>query len=111
MGYGSKHCPGAVIRAIQDRESNPNTSQILSVIKNSLHLLDRLKCFNWFIGYRRCFPCSEPNVDSRKEVEETMKKSIAYRLASVLGLIALVLVTTASVFYVNQPEVPKELLK
>ncbi len=40
-----------------------------------------------------------------------MKKSIAYRLASVLGVLAVALVTTASVFYVNQPEVPKELLK
>lgn len=40
-----------------------------------------------------------------------MKKSIAYRLASALGLMAFVLVSAASVFYVNQPEVPEELLK
>ncbi|MCC3377160.1 cyclic lactone autoinducer peptide [Cohnella sp. REN36] len=40
-----------------------------------------------------------------------MKKAIAKRIATLLGLTAVVLVSTASVFFVNQPKVPQELLR
>ncbi|SFE42996.1 cyclic lactone autoinducer peptide [Paenibacillus algorifonticola] len=41
----------------------------------------------------------------------TLKKRIAFQLATVLGAAAVLVVTTASFLYVNQPETPEELLK
>lgn len=40
-----------------------------------------------------------------------MKKKSFGLFATVLGALAVVFVSTASLFYVNQPEVPAELLK
>jgi cyclic lactone autoinducer peptide len=41
-----------------------------------------------------------------------MKTKIAFRLATILAAMATVLVTvTASIWYINQPTVPEELLK
>ncbi|MFS0727964.1 cyclic lactone autoinducer peptide [Paenibacillus sp. 1P07SE] len=40
-----------------------------------------------------------------------MKKKLAYRVATMLSALAVMLVSTASIWYVNQPEVPAELLE
>ncbi|WP_405116814.1 cyclic lactone autoinducer peptide [Paenibacillus sp. FSL K6-1217] len=43
---------------------------------------------------------------------KTLQRKIVYKLASGLSaMAAIVVLVTASVFYVNQPEVPEELLK
>lgn len=43
---------------------------------------------------------------------KTMKYKVAFRAATMLAALATVLVTlTASIWYVNQPTVPEELLK
>lgn len=43
---------------------------------------------------------------------KSFKRNVAYRLASVLAGVATILVfTTASIVYINQPDVPEELLK
>jgi cyclic lactone autoinducer peptide len=40
---------------------------------------------------------------------ENIKRKVFYRVASLLGLIAVVSVTTASWYYWNQAEAPEEL--
>ncbi|QTH44988.1 cyclic lactone autoinducer peptide [Cohnella sp. LGH] len=40
-----------------------------------------------------------------------MKKEIYYRIATILGGIAILFVSTASLFFIGQPSVPDELLK
>lgn len=40
-----------------------------------------------------------------------MKKSAFGVIATVLGMLAVMFVSTASVFFFNQPKVPQELLK
>jgi cyclic lactone autoinducer peptide len=41
-----------------------------------------------------------------------MKTKVAFRMATMLAALATILVTmTASIWYINQPEVPQELLK
>ncbi|MEK3904077.1 cyclic lactone autoinducer peptide [Paenibacillus sp. FSL R7-0179] len=43
---------------------------------------------------------------------QALRRAVVYKLASGLSAFAaLIVLVTASVFYINQPEVPEELLK
>lgn len=57
------------------------------------------------------------NIDSSEKGGEyrmmkSFKRNVVFRLASVLaGVATILVVTTASIVYINQPDVPEELLK